>query len=97
MTEQDKAQVKFIFDTLEAAGVAIMTFAAIMKISRTTLHNWKKGNNITDNLRLSLAYNVARRLSEAVKQGKLPVVFDPKMRASERVEQVKTIMKSVAL
>jgi hypothetical protein len=89
MTTQSK--LDFIFKTLAASGVPIKTFATITSVSRTTLHSWKNGNNVTDQLRLNLTYNMARRLAKAVEANKLPLPADTKMTAAERVRTVKEI------
>lgn len=81
---------KYIFDTLKRAEVTISDFATITSISRQTLHHWKAGGAINDNIRLNLAYNTARRIAAAAEGGKLPLV--EKLPASERVGVLKRII-----
>ena len=82
--------VEYIFKTLKRAEVTISDFAIITNISRQTLHHWKSGGAINDNIRLNLAFNTARRIESAVAGKKLPLV--DKMPATERVGVVKRII-----
>lgn len=60
----DTTKVDFIFDVLKSTGTSIAAFADMTTISRASLHNWKRGANITDKLRLNLAYESAKKLLE---------------------------------
>jgi DNA-binding XRE family transcriptional regulator len=67
-------------------------FAKLTGISRETLYRWKKGNAVTDTLRLNLAHTYARHLDTAAKAGDLPLKgVSPK----ERTKVLRAIIAKV--
>jgi len=62
MTDQQK--INLIFKALEESKTTIVAFSKATRISRITLHRWKKGANVNDHLRLDIAYAEAKRLLE---------------------------------
>jgi hypothetical protein len=83
---------KYIFDTLARADITISDFALLLtgKISRQTLHHWKAGGKINDQLRLNLAFTTAKRLATATDTKKLPLT--EKIPSAERVVVLKRII-----
>jgi len=69
-----EAKVSFIIKTLEESEVSITDFSRLTNISRTSLYAWKKGQNVADKLRLSVAYNYALRLAKAIENKRLPLI-----------------------
>ena len=57
-------KLEYIFDTLEETKTSIVAFAKASKISRATIHAWKRGDVCGDMIRLEVAYNEARKLWE---------------------------------
>ncbi len=84
----------FIFASLEASQVTIKAFALLSTISRTTIQNWKRGDNITDRLRLGVAYSVAIRLDRAVKAGRLPLSSEVR-KPAEKLAALKRIVNEM--
>jgi hypothetical protein len=78
---------------LDSSGVTITDFSRLTRISRETLYRWKDGANITDNLRLDLAYNTALRLEKACREGKLPL-FE-KLKAPARIKLLRSIVSEM--
>lgn len=96
MKDKLKERVKFIFDTIEKAGVSMTDFARIVGdgASRETLYRWKSGANIADGFRLNFVYSVAVRLSKAVHLGRLPL--KDKLKAVQRLAVLREIVKSMS-
>jgi len=86
-----ETKVEFVFDALESAQVSITDFARLTKISRTTLHAWKKGGNVADLLRLNVAFNWAIRLDKAVDAKRLPFAESP-TNVAERLAAIRAIV-----
>ncbi|NOQ51051.1 MAG: hypothetical protein GQ578_02370 [Desulfuromonadaceae bacterium] len=91
MTNQKK--VDFIFSTLKRAEIYISYFSKLSKTSRTSLHAWKKGGNVSDMLRLNLAYNIAIRINVATREGRLPLSREG-LKKDERLAALKRIISS---
>jgi predicted transcriptional regulator len=85
-----KDKVSFIIKTLEESEVSITDFARLTNISRTSLYAWKKGQNVADKLRLSVAFNYALRLAKAVENKRLPLVG--MYSVAERIKTLKVII-----
>lgn len=90
MAEVTDPKVAFVFNTLAKAGVRMIDFARVTRITRETLYRWKGGGNITDELRRDIAYSYALRLDKAVAAGKLP--FTDKLKKNERMVALRKII-----
>lgn len=90
MTEK----VKYIFDAIDKSGIAITDFSKLTRISRESLYRWRRGSNITDKLRLDLAYTVAVRLEKACRCEELPLV--DKLKPEQRIVVLRKIIASMA-
>jgi len=53
MSESAKQKVEFIFRIIDVAEMKQVDFSFITGISRETIHRWKKGHNVADQLRLT--------------------------------------------
>lgn len=85
---------KYIFEVLERAGIGMQPFATLTDISRESLYRWKRGNAVTDKLRLKIVYTYARHLDTAVKAGLLPLEgVKPKERTKVLREIIAKVMK----
>lgn len=95
MAEITNEKAKYIFKTLEAAGVGITDLSRLTSISRVTLHRWKDGGNINDLLRLNIAYKTATLLEKAVQHDFLPLKdhCSPKQKAAQLRRYVKLMTK----
>jgi hypothetical protein len=91
MTQQDK--INLIFSALERGEVSITHFAKLTRVSRVSLHAWKKGAHINDQLRLNLSVNVAKRIQKAVGQGLLPLKDD--LKSGEKLAATMRIIREV--
>ena len=94
MPDVTDPRVVFIFSVLDKSGVRITDFARLTRITRATLHRWRTGGNITDNLRRDLAYTYALRLDQATTAGKLP--FTNKLKKHERVTALRKIISNTS-
>jgi transcriptional regulator with XRE-family HTH domain len=88
--ETTDSKVKFILDTLDAAGVSMTDFAKLTAISRTTLYAWRRGANVADKLRLQVAFNYAIRLDRAVEGSRLPLI--DKLSPPQRLKVLRQII-----
>jgi hypothetical protein len=61
-SEETNLKVQMIFDKLDETWTSITRLSNKTGISRATLHHWKKGGYINDQLRLSIAYTAAMKL-----------------------------------
>jgi transcriptional regulator of acetoin/glycerol metabolism len=61
-SQETKEKVNYIFETLFDCDTTITEFSKMTGISRATLHHWKRGGGINDQLRLEIAYKKAKRL-----------------------------------
>lgn len=84
----------YIFTALNKANISITDFSEITNISRTTLYNWKNDHNISDMIRLNLAYKHAVHITRAVHKGILPL--KNKLKKSERIAEFKRIMLNMS-
>jgi hypothetical protein len=89
MTQQDK--IDLIFAAFDKGDVSITLFAKLTRVSRVSLHAWKRGNRISDQLRLNLAVNVASRILHAVEAGRLPL--KEKLKFAEKKAAVQRIVR----
>lgn len=86
-------KVKYIKEAIETAGISIAEMSALTHVSRTSLHNWFKGGNVTDRLRLSLVYRYSQCLNKAVKENLLPLCIDrPK---EERLKRIRAAVEKI--
>lgn len=83
---------RYIFEVLERAEVSILHFSKLTNISRTTLHNWKRGGTVRDQVRFRIAMSLAQRLDHAVTIGKLPLKA---VRPKERLGVLKQIIRGL--
>jgi hypothetical protein len=86
----DATKVTFIFESLEEAAVSMTDFSRLTNISRTSLYAWKRGNTVSDHLRLNLAFNTALRISKAVEANRLPLT--EKLSSSERLRALRAVI-----
>lgn len=86
----DAAKITFIFEALEEAGVSMTDLSRLTNISRTSLYAWKRGQVVSDKLRLNLAFNTAVRLSKAVEAKRLPLAG--KLAPGERLRVLREII-----
>ncbi len=85
---------KHIFEILDRAGIGMLAFAQLTGISRESLYRWKKGNVVTDKLRLNLASTYARHLDTAAAAGHLPLQgVSPKERTRVLRELIAKVRK----
>jgi hypothetical protein len=85
---------KYIFEVLERAKVGMLAFAQLTGVSRESLYRWKRGNVVTDKLRLNLVRTYARHLDTAVTAGHLPLQgVSPKERTKVLREIISRVMK----
>lgn len=87
-------KINYIFKAVETSNIFLTDFGRLTGISRETLYRWKDGGNITDKLRLDLAYTVATRIEKACRLGKLPLT--DKLKKVQRVVVLRQIIKSMA-
>ena len=94
MLENTDPKVKYIFEALDKSGVTMTDFSRITRISRETLYRWKKGNAITDRLRLDFAYTAAIRLEKGCRLGRLPI--QEKLKKEQRLVVLRKIIAEMA-
>jgi hypothetical protein len=89
MNKQEK--VAYIFKAIDASGIYMVDFARITGISRESLYRWKKGMNVSDMLRLNMAYKTAERLEKLCRDGLLPLADSH--RPEKRLQVLRMIIK----
>jgi len=91
----NEEKVKYIFDAREKAEITFTDFSRLTGISRTTLYRWVAGGDISDILRLNMAYIAfAYPIEKACRSGLLPL--KSKLKKEHRVEALRKIIKSMA-
>ena len=87
-------ETDYIFEVVEKAGVGMLAFAQLTGVSRESLYRWRKGNAVTDKLRLNLVHTYARHLDTATQDGLLPLQgVSPKERTKVLREIIAKVMK----
>jgi hypothetical protein len=89
-----EAKIEYIFKAVDVAKISLTDFSRLTGISRETLYRWKDGRNITDKLRLDLAYTVATRMEKACRLGKLPLT--DRLEKEQRVVVLRKIIREMA-
>ena len=94
MSEVTKQKVDFIFRIIEVAEMKQVDFSYITGISRETIHRWKKGHNVADQLRLTRAYWYAQMIQKGCKAGRFPL--PEKLKTAERQALLKKIVAEMS-
>ena len=59
-------KVVYIFDTLFDCETTITNLSKKTGISRATLHHWKRGGYVNDQLRLTIAFKEVKKIARGV-------------------------------
>ena len=86
-------KVTYIFDTLTELQIPLRDFSAVVGISRTSLHRWKRGGNIVNVLLLDVAFSASLRLRKAREQGLLP--FTERLKTKQRQRRLLEILREM--
>jgi len=92
MTNQEK--IEYIFKALHRAEISISDIQRVTKISRTALHHWKNGGNVTDLIRLNIMMKVAQNLNIACDNRQLPL--QNHLKVAERIPVLRKIIANAA-
>jgi hypothetical protein len=92
MTLEEK--LDYIFNAVDISEVSLTDFCRLTGISRETLYRWKNGGNVTDKLRLDLAYTVATRMEKACRLGNLPLT--DRLKKEQRLVVLRKIIREMA-
>ena len=87
-------KVAYVYEVLEKAEIGPTDFSILTKVSRETLHRWKKGANIADQLRLDIAYNTSIRLERGCRAGLLPL--KERLKSPQRIAVLRKIIAEMA-
>lgn len=85
-------------NVVSSGNIAVSDFCDIAFISRVTFYAWKKGNNVGDKLRITLAHNVATKLQQAFSDGRLPMPSSINaQKKAVRVNYLKSMLQKAAV
>ena len=65
-SQETDDKVAFIFDTLFDCDTTITNLSNKTGISRATLHHWKRGGYVNDQLRLKIAHKEVQKIARGV-------------------------------
>ena len=63
---ETKDKIDYIFDVLFDCDTTITNLSKKTGISRATLHHWKRGGYVNDQLRLTIAYKEVKKIERGV-------------------------------
>lgn len=92
MTNQEK--IDYIFAAIDRAEISISDIQRVTRISRTALHHWKNGGNVTDLIRLGIMLKVAQNLNIACNDKRLPL--QNTLKVAERIPVLRKIIANAA-
>ena len=61
-SQETEEKVAYIFDTLFDCETTITNLSKKTGISRATLHHWKRGGYVNDQLRLTIAFKEVKQM-----------------------------------